>query len=588
MALLSACSDYDPGMSDSVVDYTDTELQILSEYDANFIAAYGTPAAGHTWGFGEMKVWEGGNTTRTVNVNRNQWVVRVDDVKRDENGETVKDASGNDMREITWKINTDMFPNGVIPGFPSIVDGRYYTEEGDFGSLEEIEAEGLTAVHPVGDVCQEEILQVSQWFRTHRYPTSLEPDFNAIFFQEISQDVDRKIVGTSQEEIEANYDEGVWDATFDTPDDNEYKGTANYGMDYLTVKGAGYADIDYYTKWGDGWEHINNYNNYSEDVYTDTDGTVHHVGNHIDEDEPNSDDQELLVRKIKYWTSDDGSKAIDFGYHGSYDDNVHNTWVICKVPYVVNGKKFEGTYLAFDYEMDKTGKGGGTIVCDGFYSNWIIKLSEGTFIENVDPDPDPEPEPEPDPEYWARVMCEDLGNTHDFDFNDLVFDVYFTENEAGSEYAYTAHVRVQAAGGTLPIYLHYDGNEAYEAHKILKSNTTSIPVNVDAHPGKTLAPVDVTIQTNSNDANDIDIYVGKKAAEGVRKTTLLPKAGKGTSITPQKICIPGNTARWMKESKLIETSYTHFADWVTTPTGPFGFDGATPWITTDVDTTNLY
>lgn len=53
---------------------------------------------------------------------------------------------------------------------------------------------------------------------------------------------------------------------------------------------------------------------------------------------------------------------------------------------------------------------------DGYYSNWIIKISPATLA------PDPTPDPVP-PYKVTRVMCEDLGNSHDFDFNDVVFDV---------------------------------------------------------------------------------------------------------------------------------------------------------------------
>lgn len=560
LSLFAACSEYDPGLSETAVDYTDSELAVLQEYDLNFVTRYGNVDPNHTWGFGAVAS-EDTRTTRAINVNRNNWVIRKDEPKyvEDENGNLViaKGEDGQDLREVTWVPNTAEFGENaadvVIPGFPSSIDGKYYTEEGVFDSFEQMEEEGVKAVHPIGDVTEEEILQVSQWFRTHKNPTSLDFNYNAIFFQEISQDVDR---------IASDPDEGAWDALYDEADDNQVKQTCNYGMDYLCVKGADYAD----------WEHINNYNNYSSDFYTDEDGEVHYNGNHISEENPNSDEQDLSIRKIKYWTSNDGSKAVDFAFHGSHDDAIHNTWVVCKVPYKIGNQWYEGTYLAFDYEMDKTGKGGGKVYTDGYYSNWIIKLAEGVEID------DPEPE-----HNWYRIMCEDLGDTDDFDFNDLVFDVYYTGTEA--ENNIVAHIRVQASGGTMPIYLAYDKNEAYEAHKLLGQDVTNIPINVG---GKKANPVDIEISVTSLDPNDIPIWVNTIDAGAPSKTTLLPKSGKGEHVAPQKICIPGNTTKWLKERKQIESAYTHFDAWVQKESSDYNYDGATPWNTTDVNPTNLY
>ena len=556
LSMLAACSDYDPGLSESAINYTDEELAVLSEYEQAFKERYGSIDANHTWGFGE-KGSESEAATRSINVNRNNWVIRQEGPIYDEDGLPMKDADGQDLRGVQWVVNTAELPEGTeIPGFPSSIDGKYYTEEGIFDDIDAIEAAGIRAVHPIGDVTKDEILQVSQWFRTHQNPVSEDFNYNTIFFQEISQDIDRD---------ENDPDEGAWDADYDELDENGYGGTCTYGMDYLCIKGADYDD----------WEHINNYNNYSADV--DADGN--YLGNHIAESDPNSDEQALSSRKIKYWTSNDGSKAIDFGYHGSFDDAIHNAWVVCKVPYQIDGKWYESYYLAFDYEMDKSGKGGGKVYCDGYYSNWIIKLSAGVEIDT------PEEEVK-ESHNWYRIMCEDLGNTDDFDFNDLVFDVYY-DGEAPN---YQAHIRVQAAGGILPIFLGEDGKGTYEAHQMLGGTPTAqgkySPINVGAVA--TAEPYDFILITNSTDPNDIPIYVSGVDASGVRATTLLPSAG-GTTISqaPQKICIPGNTTKWLKERVQIEEGYPHFDKWVNKENGAYGYNGATPWNTTDVDNTKL-
>ena len=53
ITLFAACSDYDPGMSENVVDYTDEELKVLNEYAENFAEHFGGIDPNHTWGFGE-------------------------------------------------------------------------------------------------------------------------------------------------------------------------------------------------------------------------------------------------------------------------------------------------------------------------------------------------------------------------------------------------------------------------------------------------------------------------------------------------------------------------------------------------------
>ena len=70
---------------------------------------------------------------------------------------------------------------------------------------------------------------------------------------------------------------------------------------------------------------------------------------------------------------------------------------------------------------------------DGYFSDWIVCIAPGHKIIEKNAD--------------LRVMAEDLTNgttDEDFDFNDIVFDVYFGV-------ANTAKVVIKAAGGTLDL-----------------------------------------------------------------------------------------------------------------------------------------
>jgi hypothetical protein len=101
---------------------------------------------------------------------------------------------------------------------------------------------------------------------------------------------------------------------------------------------------------------------------------------------------------------------------------------------------------------------------DGYYSDWIVTLTEAKQSE--------------DPEFDIRVICEDLNaqagegdpEDSDWDFNDLVFDVKFL---GGDE----VQIQVVAVGGTMPIRI--NGEDALEAHG-LYDQATNIMINTGA------------------------------------------------------------------------------------------------------------
>ena len=245
----------------------------------------------------------------------------------------------------------------------------------------------------------------------------------------------------------------------------------------------------------------------------------------------------------------------------STNDQFHNNWTI----QYINGNY----YLAFDYwaQQDENNEYG-IIPPDGYYNDWILKISSG--VHTVDA-------------YTRRVMCEDLGNTYDWDFNDLVFDVsVFPKTEGG----YYAQITLQAAGGTLPIYIG-EPTDKFEAHHLF-GVATNIPVNVDAPTGVRRPavvfhwdlPSDfvVTSSTDSHgniaykiDFEKIPIYVTRADHnQNAEQSEILPTKPAVTdlitlsSITgeaPQKFACPSDTY-WMKEEKRIWTGHTNFVDWV--------------------------
>lgn len=465
VVLVSACSEYDPGLSETVQPYTDEEIAKLQEYDANFTKAYGSIDANHTWGFKSQ-----GSEDEIAAAN----------------------TRGSEPRGNMWE---DM---------------------------------GYTI--PV-DIEDEERLAVVQAFRTYK-ESNIQPNLTTFFVQQVYKGgVQYALVNET-----LNVDKATYTYADNTTPNPGYVLSSDH-MDYLHCLSSD-GSID---------DHVFDFN------YGNSDDWGSHYGGRM-----------LMVN----------SSTQDFYYHNSYSNEDRHEYICLQVEWTdKNGVKKSGAYVGFDFYCAGENPNQ-QVERDEKYDDWIVKI-----VPAVPTEPD---------HNWTRVMCEDLGNTYDFDFNDLVFDVYFT-GEAGN---YVANIRVQASGGTLPIYLGFDGNEAYETHKILGQSTTAVPVNVGQ--GVTAPYKDITISMAalgkgySTNPNDIPIYVFNKDAEGTKETTLLPPAGSTISKAPQKFCIPGNTTRWMKENKLIETSYIYFDEWVKNENGEYGYNGAKPWNKTDVKTANLY
>lgn len=96
---------------------------------------------------------------------------------------------------------------------------------------------------------------------------------------------------------------------------------------------------------------------------------------------------------------------------------------------------------------------------DGYFSDWIVTLTEAKRNDTPTPEPDPEPFEE-----VVRVIAEDMGDQNlnessDFDFNDVVFDVTYVEEGK-------VRIEILAAGGTLPLTIGWDGTGDYITHEV--------------------------------------------------------------------------------------------------------------------------
>ena len=197
---------------------------------------------------------------------------------------------------------------------------------------------------------------------------------------------------------------------------------------------------------------------------------------------------------------------------------------------------------------------------DYYFSDWIVTLTPAKKQTNKVIN------------YEGRIMAEDLSpqSKSDWDFNDVVFDFGF---EGG-----TAHILLQAAGGTLPLciggsaksdnpnepVLDEQGNVAngIEVHGKFGVGT-GVMVNTGTGTTKTAVPFDLTDKTYTQ-ASQILISV-KKKVNGVEKWIVIT----AVQAEPAGKFVTNTNVNWVDEYATIKGAYPQFRTWVTTGSGKF-------------------
>lgn len=244
----------------------------------------------------------------------------------------------------------------------------------------------------------------------------------------------------------------------------------------------------------------------------------------------NQNDTKKHSDKISFMVN---SSTECFGYHESVGNTQYNDKYVI-IPGEVIAKDYpniglEGMFfVGFDYNAEKSdGSTNDNVAADGYYNDWIVKITPGLYTNG------------------DRVMCEDLGTTADYDFNDIVFDVVndWHGYPGGNDWDPATIIIVRAAGGTLSATI-----EEKEIHKLFGVETSSM-----VNTGLKTAPVAIFRIPQVANAKDIKVMVGNDTGTWELKTA--------TGAAPQKICVPNGT-RWNKEYKSIELSYPDFRNYV--------------------------
>ena len=183
--------------------------------------------------------------------------------------------------------------------------------------------------------------------------------------------------------------------------------------------------------------------------------------------------------------------------------------------------------------------------CDGYYSDWIVTLTNAERITTTPPPSDPEG-------FVCRIIAEDLtvGENSDFDFNDVVFDVF--QNGV---------LVIRAIGGELPLYIGSQ-DAGHEVHAVCGisltgsgsaskmsntgwGSTSSTSVAIDYQ--KELGRISMGRTYSSKaEAKSIPIYVTKKGEN------ILLKADQGKVAS--KVCV-GSDFEWCSEREDIDRKF---------------------------------
>lgn len=324
-----------------------------------------------------------------------------------------------------------------------------------------------------------------------------------------------------------------------------FKGTDSYTANNGgTVVGGSHMD-----QLADAMQHAFNYNgadmSWNENVW---DGTL------TNPDDNNSRvfhrDQIMLVRE---------SSTAFFQYHCSEDSKWHqDCYVIIPGEMIdpantlaATGESIHGMYfVGFDFFADGQNPNQ-QVARDFFFDDWIVRITPGIFknqiIDNGGSGSSTGAR-EDAPQLTARIMCEDLGTTDDFDFNDVVFDVTFTSPT-------NAYIVLQAAGGTMPLYIGNPNEGGQEVHELFGVPTETM---VNTNNGSVSKPVATfNLPVTSTDPNDIPVVVMNTRQASAISYVLDATPG----VAPRKICVTPDVA-WANERVNIQNLYPNFAQWV--------------------------
>lgn len=544
--------------------------QKLPAYTEAFEQQFGQMDPSHDWGMDEhvgiIEAFSAGTRAGEVNTNRNQWTEYS--TMKEIDYPTYSNAP-------TRKVKVPVYNTGAlgyniqIPGFPHL-NGLYYTANGNVSAetLKGGESDFHSGLIPAGDVTPYEIQYVSNWFRTHKNPKSnVNLHLSDFFIQNISWDNDQvnyydNAISLYKDGWEKTGNNGKNIETIAEAKAHKNKVGGAYVKDNVLNENISYfLDQLGFKDMEGNWFHVNNFNS----------------GNSNFDPENKESNPNRMIMYVK------SSGTEGFRCHPSWctDTEWIESWVLVRLTWVETVKDpnspypvgtaipREGYYLGFDFHGVKSGQ---EVYQDGYYSNWIVKITPGFFTPTGNS---------------RRIFCEDLGGSFDFDFNDAVVDVSF-EQKYDAEGGYEPIISVQAAGGTMPIYVQKK-NSKYELHRLLGKSDTETelkPINVGSTGGSHTVAIYRGERVSEDKAGKIKIYVentstdshvdyvicggaedsNQNASSIIDDSNPVQSTLDGTTV-PNKTVAPSafsapTSVAWLTELQGITLAYENFPKWV--------------------------
>lgn len=214
--------------------------------------------------------------------------------------------------------------------------------------------------------------------------------------------------------------------------------------------------------------------------------------------------------------------------------------------------------VSYSAEAQRFSNGDKFIKGDDIYDDWVIRLCGNAVPKAYT---DSIPSYPYDDDLTKRIFAEDLSiaaafnidniQQSDWDFNDLVMDVKFTDGNT--------KIVLRALGGTLPIYIgDGKGHLTNELHSYFKVPSS---VMVNTGDGPNLSPVDISsavadFDFTPGDFNSVKIYIQNE--NGYEELSELTA---DVGMAPSKLCVPSYLASPM-EHRIITEPYPNFKKYV--------------------------
>lgn len=192
-------------------------------------------------------------------------------------------------------------------------------------------------------------------------------------------------------------------------------------------------------------------------------------------------------------------------------------------------------------------------------------FDDDTRILKPGDDPDNLDDPEPESQSWI-IAVEDLGETDDYDFNDLVLEVSHVSGNT------KATVKALAAGGIMKIYVNYNDGRVSNDHvnKWFGKDDHTIMLNTNSgvtttHEGIEIeVPADWTLTGEDMGGFTFDVVTEDGEVRAIKPTSAKTDNAGSTITAPLMICVPGDW-EWPIERTSIEEAYPGFKNWVANP-----------------------